>query len=254
MNHNILFLRYHKREPVLLHPTLHRQNSFRREPERNHTGTNSFPQRNLGSSSPSIRFYSDTSEPERPHVTNSVPRRSVVSSSPSRRFHSDVSESDRPHSVTTSVPRRNCLVSSSPSRRFGSDISEHDIQQPLTNSLPRRYLSSSSPSRRFNSDTNREIQKNRPKESCNNNEATSKKNAASVCSSARNKENVCPSPWNNAMRDGSSMKKTETCTYKIDPGADQDAVGQMLSKHDWDSLPIDDIDNPLIALDCFIFL
>ncbi|PIA28481.1 hypothetical protein AQUCO_06900037v1 [Aquilegia coerulea] len=234
-------------------PNLTRQKSFRREPERQYLVTSSLPPRNLGYSSPSRRFHNDVTEPaERPPVVKqSVPRRNMVSSSPSRRFNNENSERERHHVVKNPLPPRN-LVSSSPSRRFNNDISESDRLHHVTSSLSRRNLTSSSPSRRFQGDILREVPQNQPKESCNG-EVGSKRNSGSTWSSARNKENVCASPLNNATRGGSSMKKTETCTHKIDPKADRNAVEQSVPNQDWDLLP-HDVDNPLIALDCFIFL
>ncbi|KAF5178937.1 hypothetical protein FRX31_031476 [Thalictrum thalictroides] len=234
-------------------PNLTRQKSFRREPERQYLVTSSLPPRNLGYSSPSRRYHSDVTEPaERPPVVkHSIPRRNVVSSSPSRRFNNENSERERHQIVKNPLPPRN-LISSSPSRRFDSDNSESDRPHYVTSSLSRRNLTSSSPSRKFQGDILREVPQNRPKESCIG-EVGSKRNPAPTWSSARNKENISASPLNNATRDGSSMKKTETCTHKIDPKADRNAVEQLVPNQDWDLLP-HDIDNPLIALDCFIFL
>ncbi|KAL5714567.1 hypothetical protein ACHQM5_016511 [Ranunculus cassubicifolius] len=200
-------------------PVLTRQKSFRRETEAPHQITVPLSRRNLGSSSPSRILHSRIPETEKFHGYTAVPKRNIAASSPSRRFGSDV----------LGINRKNYLISSSPSRRFGTDISE-----------TRRNLSSPSPSRRFDGDIGREISKSRLT-----GEVGSKRNSLTMLSSSRNKENIRTSPSNNSIRDGSCMRKTETCTHRIDPRANQ----QMVCNQENGSLS-----DPHISLDCFIFL
>ncbi|KAF9599787.1 hypothetical protein IFM89_001733 [Coptis chinensis] len=154
------------------------------------------------------------------HPTNLGP------SSPCPRFHIEIPESGKLYAVTSSIPTRN-LDCSWPRQEFKSRLSDPDRSHVVTNSVPQRSL------------------KNRPKEM--------NMNSVAVWPSARSKENTRASPWDNAIQDGSSMKKTEKFIDEIDPGADNNAVGTMVSDLYWE-LPIDDIDNPLISLDCFLFL
>ncbi|GAB4844116.1 hypothetical protein Ancab_037423 [Ancistrocladus abbreviatus] len=58
-----------------------------------------------------------------------------------------------------------------------------------------------------------------------------------------------PSPRNNSRR-----YHRETCINRVASKIDETAIGQLLPNQDVDSMPMEDIDNPLIALDCFIFL
>ncbi|KAJ9146233.1 hypothetical protein P3X46_028523 [Hevea brasiliensis] len=122
---------------------------------------------------------------------------------------------------------------------------------------PIRTLRSPSPSRRFNGESGRGILTGTPKESCSKRTVSSKVNAAanSVSSSLMRKENLRPvSPYINSSHHlRSCLKNKETCIHRISSKIDEVAVEEALANHDSDA-PMEDIDNPLISLDCFIFL
>lgn len=69
-----------------------------------------------------------------------------------------------------------------------------------------------------------------------------------------NNENVRPASRGIGTYSRSSR---DTCIHRIGSKIDEIAVGEALAqlhRHEIDSVPMEDIDNPLIALDCFIFL
>lgn len=121
---------------------------------------------------------------------------------------------------------------------------------------PVRALRSPSPSRRFNGESGRGVSTGTPKENISKRTVASKVNAAanSVSSSLR-KENLRQmSPYINSNHHlGSRLKNRETCIHRISSKIDEVAVEEALANHDSDA-PMEDIDNPLISLDCFIFL
>ncbi|TKY74210.1 hypothetical protein E2542_SST02970 [Spatholobus suberectus] len=77
----------------------------------------------------------------------------------------------------------------------------------------------------------------------------------SVPSSTRKESVKAASPNNGSRRVlHSGLRHTETCTFGVGPKIDETVVKDTLSVHDMDLTLMEDIDNPLIALDCFIFL
>ncbi|CAL1412578.1 unnamed protein product [Linum trigynum] len=54
---------------------------------------------------------------------------------------------------------------------------------------------------------------------------------------------------------GSCLKRNkETCIHRITSKIDELAVAEAMARHEGQSDAVEDIDNPLISLDCFIFL
>ncbi|GFY96542.1 hypothetical protein Acr_11g0008480 [Actinidia rufa] len=114
------------------------------------------------------------------------------------------------------------------------------------NSEPNRTLRWPSPSRRFGGENNnsRGGLKNAHKE-----------NVVGSGSLYVRKENFRPSsPGNNLSRNRPCLTKRESRIYNVGFKIDEIAAGEAVSNHDDDAIPMEDIDNPLIALDCFIFL
>ncbi|XAR49603.1 hypothetical protein NMG60_11032859 [Bertholletia excelsa] len=143
-------------------------------------------------------------------------------------------EPERP-SLRHSLPS-STLKSPSPSRRFsGENLTRKEMEKPSSPvySLPGRSLRSPSPSRRFSQKEN-----------------TCKRSAVK-------RESLWPaSPSNNLSRFGPCLMNREKHLYRVGSKIDESAVGEVLSSQNTngDALPMEDIDNPLIALDCFIFL
>lgn len=52
----------------------------------------------------------------------------------------------------------------------------------------------------------------------------------------------------------SCLSNRETCIHRISSKIDELAVEEALRHQDNDAILMEDIDNPLISLDCFIFL
>ncbi|GAY34903.1 hypothetical protein CUMW_282820 [Citrus unshiu] len=123
--------------------------------------------------------------------------------------------------------------------------------------LSSRGLRSPSPSRRFSGDSNRGFVTNTTKEICSNRMATKVHNANPVSSSLRKENFRPPSPSNNFNSAGLRLclRNKETFTHRIGSKIDEVAVAEALASHgNSDPVPMEDIDNPLISLDCFIFL
>ncbi|XP_059630304.1 A-agglutinin anchorage subunit [Cornus florida] len=127
-------------------------------------------------------------------------------------------------------------------------------------SVSSRTLRSPSPSRRFSTGENcKGVLSNSPKESLGTRSIGSKvSKVSSEASSCVRKETVRPvSPSNNTIstRHCSCSRNREKCTIQIGSKVDEIAVEEVVSNADVDqAIPTEDINNPLIALDCFIFL
>ncbi|KAA8538373.1 hypothetical protein F0562_028081 [Nyssa sinensis] len=164
--------------------------------------------------------------------------------------------------VKQSMPQR--LVGSTPQKRPRASSPNLTRQKSFrkepekpnsTNPLPSRTLRSPSPSRRFTGDNYRGVLTNTAKENCCKRLAGSKIHAVNSESSCVRKENHRPaSPNNNSSRNHAFSRNNERCIYQIGSKIDGIAVGEVVSNAEMDCVPMEDIDNPLIALDCFIFL
>ncbi|XP_022753518.1 uncharacterized protein LOC111301804 [Durio zibethinus] len=126
---------------------------------------------------------------------------------------------------------------------------------------PSRSLRSPSPSRRFSGgNNNRGILASTSKEICSSKRIVSQKVSAlnSVSPSLR-KENFRPSSPMLSSHPSplikSCLRNRETFIHRISSKIDESAVRAALSsQQEKDSITMEDIDNPLISLDCFIFL
>ncbi|KAG5221963.1 protein TPRXL [Salix suchowensis] len=204
---------------------------------------------------------------ENPHIIriNSIKERSQLLASPNvyaRILDSSAQQAaapvkqSTPEKANTSTPHKR-VRSNSPAAltRQKSFRREPDRFNP-SHSLPvSRTLRSPSPSRRFNGDSGRGILTITPKESCSARTVGAKVNPANSFSSSLRKENSrLASPYINSSQPRSSVRNRETCIHRISSKIDEDAVKEALAQQESDSIPMEDIDNPLISLDCFIFL
>ncbi|XWS23660.1 hypothetical protein CRYUN_Cryun28dG0034200 [Craigia yunnanensis] len=126
--------------------------------------------------------------------------------------------------------------------------------------LPSRSFRSPSPSRRFSGDkNNRGILASTSKENSSKRIVGPKVNALDSISSSRRKENFRPSTPMLSSHPSplikSSLRNRETFIHRISSKIDETALRAALSsQQEHDSITMEDIDNPLISLDCFIFL
>lgn len=126
---------------------------------------------------------------------------------------------------------------------------EKAINGTYSDVLQSRVARSPSPSRRFNAD--KYNLSHVPNETCS---FVSKANVSRNCGG---KENVRPaSPKNNNItsRNRVNLRNVETYTRRVGTKIDEMEVEEGVSNEDINSIPMEDINNPLIALDCFIFL
>ncbi|XVE60241.1 hypothetical protein DITRI_Ditri05aG0112700 [Diplodiscus trichospermus] len=126
--------------------------------------------------------------------------------------------------------------------------------------LPSRSTRSPSPSRRFSGDNgNRGILASTLKEICSSKRIVGPKvNALSSISSSLKKENIrASSPMLTSHPSTplkSCLRNRETFIHRISSKLDERALRAALAQQENDSATMEDIDNPLISLDCFIFL
>ncbi|XAR62864.1 hypothetical protein NMG60_11017772 [Bertholletia excelsa] len=117
-------------------------------------------------------------------------------------------------------------------------------------SLPRNDLRSPSPSRTDAGDKYRGKFANAQKE------IGYKAKAVNSGLSSGRKENVRPtSPHKSSVGHQACLMNRDTWSHRIGSKIDEIAVGDAVSEQDANAtIPREEIDNPLIALDCFIFL
>ncbi|XVF64457.1 hypothetical protein PTKIN_Ptkin09bG0171400 [Pterospermum kingtungense] len=128
--------------------------------------------------------------------------------------------------------------------------------------LPTRTLRSPSPSRRFSGDNStRGILASTSKEICSSKRIVGPKvNALNSVSSSLRKENLIrpsSSPMLNSNPSPplkSCLRNRKTFIHRISSKLDENALRAALAQQENDSITMEDIDNPLISLDCFIFL
>lgn len=158
---------------------------------------------------------------------------------------------------SSSTPQKRVRSSSpTPSFRQKSFRKDPERQNP-SYILPSRGLRSPSPSRRFSGDSSRGLLLT-TKESCSKRLVGNKVNPAAnnpVSSSLRKENFRAASPSNsNSAGLRVCLKNRETFTHRIGSKIDEVAVAEALAHQNTDPIPMEDIDNPLISLDCFIFL
>ncbi|KAG6626170.1 putative protein TPRXL [Carya illinoinensis] len=163
-----------------------------------------------------------------------------------------------PQKAAASIPQKR-VRSSSPTPLTRQKSFRRDPEWPNhAYSIPSRStLKSPSPSRRYNNgDRYGPVLIHAPLECHSKHIVGSKPNTVSSVQSSVRKENLRPtSPNNNSSRQlRPCLRNWETCIHRIGSKIDDIAVGKALSDFDNDSIPMEDIDNPLISLDCFIFV
>ncbi|XP_021819240.1 segmentation polarity homeobox protein engrailed [Prunus avium] len=182
---------------------------------------------------------------ENPHVVriNSLKEASFSSSSlPQKPLLPAAVKKKQPNlkNANASVTPQKRMRSSSPTPLTRQKSFRKEPERPpmiSAYSHPSRILRSPSPSRRFN-------MANPPKES-----SHSKPNAFNLRPAASSNY----SNSSRLLRPCLRSRETETRIHRISSKIDEVAVGEALADY-MDSLPAEDIDNPLISLDCFIFL
>ncbi|KAF5749079.1 hypothetical protein HS088_TW04G01041 [Tripterygium wilfordii] len=159
--------------------------------------------------------------------------------------------------VHLSIPQKR-VRASSPSTLTRQKSFRRDTS---SSSLPSRTLRSPSPSRRFsahglNGDNGRGFASTTQKTNCSARTVGSKFGGISnnSVSSALKESLRPPSPIRNLNYLGTPLRNRETCIHRISSKIDEVAVGEALSHLDNDLVLMEDIDNPLISLDCFIFM
>ena len=207
---------------------------------------------------------------ENPHVICTDPIKESPVKSVSGKFHAPKLVSPAKSSVVVPakqlMPQR--VVGSTPQKRVRASSPvlvrqksfRREPERPNSAySLPSRTLRSSpSPSRRFEGDKCRGMLANAPQESVCKRSTSPKGNAVNSSLSSVRKGSVNlrpPSPNNNSSRHPSCLRNREMGSQpNVGSKIGEIAVGEVLSNLGIDSLPTEDIDNPLISLDCFMFL
>ncbi|KAG6624359.1 hypothetical protein CIPAW_16G021200 [Carya illinoinensis] len=160
-----------------------------------------------------------------------------------------------PKKVASSTPQKRVRSSSpTPLPRQKSFRREPEGSSPAY-SVPNRIQRSPSPSWRYNGDRYRAFLTNTSIESHSKRMVGLRSNTvSSVPSSVRN-ETLRPASPSNSSRRRPYLRNREMQIHRVGSKIDEVAVGKAVSDHDMDSIPMEeDIDNPLISLDCFIFL
>ncbi|KAI3464584.1 hypothetical protein Pfo_021247 [Paulownia fortunei] len=156
--------------------------------------------------------------------------------------------------ISVSTPRKRARASSPTLVRQKSFRKD----QNSASSIPNRGLRSPSPSRRFNGENSRSVSTNGTNENSCRRPIVYKGNAANSATSGLKRESfrvptASPNRELTISRNFSVRKKdsfSQQVSTKID---DHVAVGDIQSSQEMDAV-MEDINNPLIALDCFIFL
>ncbi|MBA0866169.1 hypothetical protein Goshw_018575 [Gossypium schwendimanii] len=142
------------------------------------------------------------------------------------------------------------------------------LNSPCNNYLPSRGLRSPSPSRRFNGDNNnsssnyRGLLASTSKDMCSSKRIVGPKvNALNSVSPSQRREHLrVSSPKLNSYDRNSPLKSClrnrETFVHRISSKIDETALRAAFSspQQENESISMEDMDNPLISLDCFIFL
>ncbi|XP_047314543.1 uncharacterized protein LOC124918433 [Impatiens glandulifera] len=189
---------------------------------------------------PNVQIYSPSSldkvQRQKTKVTSVTThsQREVVGSTPQKRVR--LSSHNQPRQTRINPMR---LPSPSPSRRFVVNNDERNLMRPPS------PLRTPSPSRRFvncNDDRNSLYYKRKAS------------NSGAYSQFGKEKESIRQlSPSNNSKSKSGTSTCKQTCTYRVGSKIDEFEVAKTMAKQDLD-VQIEDIDNPLITLDCFIFL
>ncbi|KAK8692198.1 hypothetical protein V6N13_075673 [Hibiscus sabdariffa] len=211
---------------------------------------------------------------ENPHIVriNSIKEASrtlTVTKSPSQISNSPVkpvvalAKQASPAREKGSTPqKRGRSNSPSPLTRQKSFRKDPDYRlNSAYNYLPSRGLRSPSPSRRFNGDNYRGLLASTSKEVCSSNRIVGPKvNALNSVSPSQRRENFRVSSPKLHSHDPTTplkprLRNRETFVHRISSKIDEIALRAALStQQENEPVTMEDIDNPLISLDCFIFL
>ena len=158
-----------------------------------------------------------------------------------------------PQKVNTSTTPHKRVRSNSPTTLTRQRIFRREQDRfNSSHSLPvGRTLRSPSPSGRFNGDSGRGILTAMAKESHSKRMVGTMLNSAN---SVRKEKLGLTSSYINSSQHRSCLRNRETCIHRTRSKIDEVAVDEAVAHQNNDSIPMADTDNPLISLDCFIFL
>ncbi|KAH7567962.1 hypothetical protein ACOSP7_009737 [Xanthoceras sorbifolium] len=192
---------------------------------------------------------------ENPHIIriNSIKEASLGLSTSKVQAHNkldSLAKSLRQSPLKQSIPQKRIRSSSPTTLTRQKSFRKEPAADQRFHSSSSRTLRSPSPNRIFNGDNNRTLKD----QSCSKRMVDAKVNAINSVSfsSYLKRENFRPASPSNTTLMGLrlALKNRETCTHRIGSKIDETAVQQALAHHE----SMEDIDNPLISLDCFIFL
>ncbi|XP_068312406.1 uncharacterized serine-rich protein C215.13-like [Pyrus communis] len=157
-----------------------------------------------------------------------------------------------------SVTPQKRVRSSSPTSLGRQKSFRKESERPMISaySHPSRTLRSPSPSRRFNMPIPPKESHLRPNNALNVRPAGSNCCATKSTSRARIEPHNPNINYNNSsrlFRPCLKSRETEMRIHRITSKIDEVAAGEAVADH-MDSLPAEDIENPLLSLDCFIFV
>ncbi|KAF9682679.1 hypothetical protein SADUNF_Sadunf05G0133800 [Salix dunnii] len=159
---------------------------------------------------------------------------------------------ENPHIIRSSSSKKRSQLLVSPNVCAKKlDLPPKQVVAPFQQSIPQETLRSPSPSGRFTGDSGRGILTALAKES------HSKRMVGTMLNSANSmrKEKLgLTSSYINSSQHRSCLRNRETCIHRTRSKLDEVAVDEAVAHQNNDSIPMADIDNPLISLDCFIFL
>ncbi|CAL0317949.1 unnamed protein product [Lupinus luteus] len=153
--------------------------------------------------------------------------------------------------IRQSPPQKKRVRSNSPvnltrQKSFRKEVADQRLGSSYN--LASGMLRSPSPSRRFNGDNTLSKKMSGPKTNV----------SYSHSSSSLRKENIKPISPNNSSRrlTHSGLRHRESCNYKVNDSKidETNMVKEVVSNNGVDSGLIEDIENPLVSFDCFIFL
>ncbi|KAM1573390.1 hypothetical protein PS2_042969 [Malus domestica] len=188
--------------------------------------------------------------------STALPQKPVLATGVNKKLNKKQSPSPKRGNVSVTPQKR--VRSSSPTSLGRQKSFRKEPERPMISaySHPSRTLRSPSPSRRFNMPIPPKESHLRPNNALNVRPAGSNCCATKSTSRARIEPHNPNINYNNSsrlLRQCLKSRETEMRIHRITSKIDEVAAGETVADY-MDSLPAEDIDNPLISLDCFIFV
>ncbi|KAM2925773.1 hypothetical protein FF1_043243 [Malus domestica] len=188
--------------------------------------------------------------------STALPQKPVLATGVNKKLNKKQSPSPKRGNVSVTPQKR--VRSSSPTSLGRQKSFRKEPERPMISaySHPSRTLRSPSPSRRFNMPIPPKESHLRPNNALNVRPAGSNCCATKSTSRARIEPHNPNINYNNSsrlLRPCLKSRETEMRIHRITSKIDEVAAGETVADY-MDSLPAEDIDNPLISLDCFIFV